>query len=126
MDQHFLFILLASFFYSVSAGIAKRDTLSEISDFGNSIGNSIKDMVGLETNKDIIDDIKDIDNEKFCVTDAQCLEHIQFCNINNNLYGVCTFHLWFWIALAAVVSFFFCSCITSILCCCCRCCRKAT
>merc|ERR1712073_230883 len=75
------------------AGLVKRDTMSELTDISNSIGNSIKDMVGLETNKDIIDDIKDIDNEKFCVTDAQCLEHIQFCNINNNLYGVCTFHV---------------------------------
>ena len=35
--------------------------MSELEDIGNSIGNSIKDMVGLETNKDIIDDIKDID-----------------------------------------------------------------
>ena len=35
--------------------------MSELTDISNSIGNSIKDMVGLETNKDIIDDIKDID-----------------------------------------------------------------
>ena len=42
-------------------GLVKRDTITELTDIGNSIGNSIKDMVGLETNKDIIDDIKDID-----------------------------------------------------------------
>ena len=42
-------------------GLVKRDTMSELTDISNSIGNSIKDMVGLETNKDIIDDIKDID-----------------------------------------------------------------
>ena len=44
-----------------TSGLTKRDTMSELEDIGNSIGNSIKDMVGLETNKDIIDDIKDID-----------------------------------------------------------------
>ena len=43
------------------SGLVKRDTMSELTDISNSIGNSIKDMVGLETNKDIIDDIKDID-----------------------------------------------------------------
>ena len=39
----------------------KRDTLTDLEDIGNSIGNSFKDMVGLETNNNIIDDIKNID-----------------------------------------------------------------
>ena len=49
------------FHFQFSSALVKRDTISELTDIGNSIGNSIKDMVGLETNKDIIDDIKDID-----------------------------------------------------------------
>ena len=39
----------------------KRDTLTDLEDIGNSIGNSFKDMVGLETNNNIIDDLKNID-----------------------------------------------------------------
>ena len=39
----------------------KRDTLTDLEDIGNSIGNLFKDMVGLETNNNIIDDIKNID-----------------------------------------------------------------
>ena len=39
----------------------KRDTLTDLEDIGNSIGNSFKDMVGLVTNNNIIDDIKNID-----------------------------------------------------------------
>ena len=42
----------------------KRDTLTDLEDIGNSIGNSFKDMVGLETNNNIIDDIKNIDVSK--------------------------------------------------------------
>jgi len=112
MDQYST-IILFSFICLVNSGLVKRDTLTDLEDIGNSIGNSFKDMVGLETNNNIIDDIKNIDEEKYCVADSQCFEHIQFCNMEEKkLYGVCSFHTWFWIGLAGIISFIFCSCLT--------------
>jgi len=108
-----------------SAGLVKRDTLS---DSLTDIGDSLKDAVGLNNDKGIMGDIEDIDKEKYCALDSNCIEPIQYCNKGTlGLAGTCDFVIWFWIACAAVLALIFCSCITSILCCCCSSlCRKAT
>jgi len=96
-----------------------QDTLAHITD-------SIKDLVGLETDRNFIEEVKDINEENYCVVDSQCMEYVQYCN-KGPLYGACKFHLWFWVGSAALISFLFCSCITSLVCCCCTSlCRKAT
>jgi len=104
-----------------SAGLVKRDTLTDL-------GNSFKDAVGLNDDKGIMDGIEDIDKDKYCAMNSNCLEPIQYCNMDTyKVYGTCDFVIWFWVACAGLLSLIFCSCITSILCCCCSSlCRKAT
>jgi hypothetical protein len=111
-----------------AAGLVKRDTFSDIGDALAEAGDSVKDAVGLNNDKDLMDKMKDMDKDKFCALDSQCLEPIQFCNTDKGVIaGTCDFVLWFWIACAGVIALMFCSCITSILCCCCSSlCRKAT
>lgn len=122
MEKRFIIFFLVMMFCFVSTGIVKRDTLEDI---GGSIVNSVKDLVGIEKDKDFIEDLK-IDTEKYCVQDSQCFQFLQHCQMTHQLYGTCTFYTWFWVALASAFAFLFCSCLTSILCCCCGCCRKAT
>merc|ERR1712141_495630 len=110
-----LFIVMTLLCF-VSSGIVKRDTIEDI---GNSIVNSVKEVVGMDEDREIIEDMK-IEAESFCISDSQCRpEVLQYCQMTKKLYGTCTFHTWVWIALASVFAFVFCSCFTSVLCCCC-------
>merc|ERR1712183_203353 len=112
-------IILLTLLCVVSSGIVKRDTIEDLEDIGNSIVNSVKDVVGMDEDRGIIEDMK-IEAESFCISDSQCRpEVLQFCDKTKKLYGTCTFHTWVWIALASVFAFVFCSCFTSLLCCCC-------
>eukprot|EP00092_Neocalanus_flemingeri_P056949 GFUD01067575.1.p1 GENE.GFUD01067575.1~~GFUD01067575.1.p1 ORF type:complete len:125 (+),score=27.12 GFUD01067575.1:48-422(+) len=107
-----------------SAGLVKRDTFTDI---GDTFKDGLK-KVRLNNDKGIMDEIEDIDKDKYCAMNSNCVEPIQYCNTETyKVYGTCDFVLWFWIACAGVIALMFCSCITSILCCCCSSlCRKAT
>merc|ERR1711971_1033900 len=114
MEQRLIIVL--TLLCVVSSGTVKRDTIEDI---GNSIVNSVKDVVGMDEDRGIIEDMK-IEAESFCISDSQCRpEILQFCDKTKKLYGTCTFYTWFWIALASVFAFVFCSCFTSVICCCC-------
>jgi len=111
-----------------TTGLVKRDTFSDLGDALAEAGDSVKDAVGLNNDKGIMDKVDDMDKDKYCAVNSQCIEPIQFCNKSTlKMFGTCEFVLWFWIACAGVIALMFCSCITSILCCCCSSlCRKAT
>merc|ERR1712062_612300 len=63
-----------------ATGIVKRDTIEDLEDIGNSIVNSVKEVVGMEEGRGIIEDMK-IEAESFCISDSQCRpEFLQFCD----------------------------------------------
>lgn len=107
----------------VNAVYVKRDTLTDIGDVLKDAGDSIKEVVGLKNEKKVMADIE-YDDRKFCVSDSNCVEQIQYCNKSTyKVYGTCDFVVWFWLAVAGASTFIFCCCC-SILCCCC--CRKSS
>ena len=44
-------------FFSIT-GIVKRDTIEDLEDIGNSIVNSVKEVVGMDEDRGIIEDMK--------------------------------------------------------------------
>ena len=70
-----LLITLATLLvFSSASSLVKRDVLDDaedaVSDLGDSVGdlgNSLKDSLGLGGSNDVLDQIKDLDKDKYCV-----------------------------------------------------------
>jgi len=127
MKQHFQVACVAILLGLVTAGLVKRD----VSDDVDSAVDSVKDALGLGKTgvfEGMGQDLDNLDETKYCLADSTCYEPVQICDKTNyKLYGVCTFKVWFWAAIAGVIALIFFSCITSIVCCCCSSlCRKST
>lgn len=126
MARHIPIFVLVLVVGLVAPGLVKRDTFDDI-------GDSVKNVLGLDDDKGLIHDIKNndinVNTDNYCIKDSQCISYIQFCDTSQNYgaFGNCAFVLWFWVACVGVLGIIFFSCITSILCCCCSSlCRKAT
>merc|ERR1739844_737778 len=48
-----------------------------------------------------------------CIKETSCLDFLQYCDKSEHIvYGTCTYHLWFWAAIAFLVVF-----VASLFCC---------
>ncbi|XP_023336169.1 uncharacterized protein LOC111707318 [Eurytemora carolleeae] len=110
-------VLLSALLAGAMAGLVKRDTADDIQESLGNMFNSNKNP-----------SLDDFQEGGLCITDSQCVEHLQFCNRENPLNMHCQYVVWVWVGVGVLGAVLLLTVLGSCFCCSCCClsslCRK--